>query len=193
GAVIMYFAWQLAHARGLPIVLTNLLSIGAALGAVVWVFQQGNLGLPELDGTNLTVPVLVAAIAFGLSVDYEVFLLSRMRERWLAGARPEVAVAEGLQLTGRIVTAAALLLAIVFAGFVAGGFVPIRSIGLGLVLAVVLDATIVRMLLVPATMTLLGRYNWWAPAWLARIHTRFGLTEPAPAEPTSPPSLVLTR
>ncbi|GAA1877763.1 MMPL family transporter [Asanoa iriomotensis] len=178
----------------LPIkaVLTNLLSIGAALGAVVWVFQWGNLGMGELDGTNLTVPVLVAAIAFGLSVDYEVFLLSRMRERWLAGARPEVAVAEGLQLTGRIVTAAALLLAIVFAGFVAGGFVPIRSIGLGLVLAVVLDATIVRMLLVPATMTLLGRYNWWAPAWLARVHARFGVTETAP-EPAAAQPLALVR
>jgi RND superfamily putative drug exporter len=159
----------------LPIkaVLTNLLSIGAALGAVVWVFQQGNLGMDDLGGTNLTVPVLVAAIAFGLSVDYEVFLLSRMRERWLAGAPADVAVSEGIQLTGRIVTAAALLLAVVFAGFLAGGFVPIRSIGLGLVLAVLLDATIVRMLLVPATMTLLGRYNWWAPGPLRRFHARF--------------------
>ena len=160
-------------------VLTNLLSIGAALGAVVWVFQEGNLGAEALGGTNLTVPVLVAAIAFGLSVDYEVFLLSRMRERWLAGASPSAAVAEGIQLTGRIVTAAAVLLAVVFAGFLAGGFVPIRAIGLGLVLAVLLDATIVRMLLVPATMTLLGRYNWWAPAPLRRLHGRLagGFTE----------------
>jgi putative drug exporter of the RND superfamily len=171
----------------LPIkaVLTNLLSIGAALGAVVWVFQQGNLGMDNLGGTNLTVPVLVAAIAFGLSVDYEVFLLSRMRERWLAGAPADVAVSEGIQLTGRIVTAAALLLAVVFAGFLAGGFVPIRSIGLGLVLAVLLDATIVRMLLVPATMTLLGRYNWWAPGPLRRFHARFagGFDETAAAPP----------
>ncbi|MDG4828688.1 MMPL family transporter [Solwaraspora sp. WMMD1047] len=155
-------------------VLSSLLSIGAALGAVVWVFQQGNLGQPELGGTNLTIPVLVAAIAFGLSVDYEVFLLSRMRERWRAGASAPAAVAEGLQLTGRIVTAAALLLAVVFAGFIIGGFVPIRAIGLGLVLAVLLDATIVRMLLVPATMTLLGRYGWWAPGPLRRLHDRFG-------------------
>jgi RND superfamily putative drug exporter len=177
----------------LPIkaVLTNLLSIGAALGAVVWVFQQGNLGLDNLGGTNLTVPVLVAAIAFGLSVDYEVFLLSRMRERWLAGAPADVAVAEGIQLTGRIVTAAALLLAVVFAGFLAGGFVPIRSIGLGLVLAVLLDATIVRMLLVPATMTMLGRYNWWAPGPLRRFHARFagGFDETAAAAPPEPREL----
>jgi RND superfamily putative drug exporter len=192
GTLVLLFLFTGSILLPVKAVLTNLLSIGAALGAVVWVFQQGHLGLEELDGTNLTVPVLVAAIAFGLSVDYEVFLLSRMRERWLAGARPEVAVAEGLQLTGRIVTAAALLLAIVFAGFVAGGFVPIRSIGLGLVLAVVLDATVVRMLLVPATMTLLGRYNWWAPGWLARFHARFGLAEePAPRPAT--PELVLTR
>ncbi|MEV4539772.1 MMPL family transporter [Asanoa sp. NPDC049518] len=190
GTLVLLFLFTGSVILPIKAVLTNLLSIGAALGAVVWVFQQGNLGLPELDGTNLTVPVLVAAIAFGLSVDYEVFLLSRMRERWLAGASPEAAVAEGLQLTGRIVTAAALLLAIVFAGFVAGGFVPIRSIGLGLVLAVLLDATIVRMFLVPATMTLLGRYNWWAPAWLARIHARFGVSETAPA---AAPELALTR
>ncbi|GIF45483.1 putative membrane protein [Asanoa ferruginea] len=190
GTLVLLFLFTGSIVLPIKAVLTNLLSIGAALGAVVWVFQQGHLGLAPLDGTNLTVPVLVAAIAFGLSVDYEVFLLSRMRERWLAGARPEVAVAEGLQLTGRIVTAAALLLAVVFAGFVAGGFVPIRSIGLGLVLAVLLDATIVRMLLVPATMTLLGRYNWWAPAWLARIHARIGLTE---TENAPAPELVSVR
>ncbi|GIF77513.1 MMPL family transporter [Asanoa siamensis] len=193
GTLVLLFLFTGSILLPIKAVLTNLLSIGAALGAVVWVFQQGNLGLPELDGTNLTVPVLVAAIAFGLSVDYEVFLLSRMRERWLAGADPSTAVAEGLQLTGRIVTAAAALLAIVFAGFVAGGFVPIRAIGLGLVLAVILDATIVRMLLVPATMTLLGRYNWWAPAWLARFHSRFALTETTPAAAPSSPELVLAR
>jgi RND superfamily putative drug exporter len=114
-----------------------------------------------------------------------------MRERWLAGAPADVAVAEGIQLTGRIVTAAALLLAVVFAGFLAGGFVPIRSIGLGLVLAVLLDATIVRMLLVPATMTMLGRYNWWAPGPLRRFHARFagGFDETAAAAPPEPREL----
>ncbi len=156
-------------------VLTNLLSIGAALGAVVWVFQRGHLvgwfDTVRLDATHLSVPVLVGAVSFGLSVDYEVFLLSRIRERWLAGVDAVRAVAEGLQRTGRIVTSAALLLAVVFAGFLGAGFVPVKAIGLGLVLAVALDATVVRMLLVPATMTMLGRYNWWAPRLLRRTRS----------------------
>jgi RND superfamily putative drug exporter len=115
-------------------------------------------------------------------VDYEVFLLSRIRERWLAGDGPQDSVVEGLQRTGGIVTAAALLISVVFAGFVFGGFAPIKAIGLGLVLAVLLDATIVRMLMVPATMTLLGRFNWWLPRPLERLHTRLALTE-EPAVP----------
>lgn len=196
GTLLLLFLFTGSVLLPVKAVLTNLLSIGAALGAVVWVFQWGNLGAENLGGTNLTIPVLVAAIAFGLSVDYEVFLLSRMRERWLAGAPADVAVSEGLQLTGRIVTAAALLLAVVFAGFLAGGFVPIRAIGLGLVLAVLLDATIVRTLLVPATMTLLGRYNWWAPGPLRRLHARFaGGFDEAPASPPTParPELVGAR
>ncbi|GAA3265166.1 MMPL family transporter [Dactylosporangium vinaceum] len=151
----------------LPIkaVLTSLLSIAAAFGAIVWVFQDGHLaswfGTERLGALDLTVPVLVAAIAFGLSVDYEVFLLARIRERYLETGDARAAVATGLQQTGRIVTSAALLLVVVFAGFLAGGFAPIKEIGLGLVVAIVLDATVVRMLLVPATMTLLGRANWW--------------------------------
>ncbi len=170
----------------LPIkaVLTNLLSISAALGVVVWVFQDGNLaswlGGEGLGYVHLTVPVLVGAIAFGLSVDYEVFLLSRIRERWLAGAGARESVAQGLQLTGGIVTAAALVIAVVFAGFMVGGFAPIKAIGLGLVLAILLDATIVRMLLVPATMTLLGRWNWWLPGPLARLHSRIAVSESVP-------------
>jgi RND superfamily putative drug exporter len=123
------------------------------------------------------VPVLVATIAFGLSVDYEVFLLSRIRERWLATGDNQRAVAEGLQHTGRIITSAALLLSVVFAGFLVAGFVPVKAIGLGLLLAVALDATVVRLVLVPATMTLVGRYNWWAPAPLRRLHERRGLSE----------------
>jgi putative drug exporter of the RND superfamily len=172
-ALALLFAFTGSVVLPIKAVLTNLLSIGAALGVVVWVFQQGHLaglfGSVKLDGTNLTVPVLVAAIGFGLAMDYEMFLLSRIRERWLAGAGAQAAVAEGLQRTGRIVTSAALLLAVVFGGFLAGGFAPIKQVGLGLVLAIVLDATVVRMLLVPATMTLLGRYNWWAPAPLRRL------------------------
>jgi RND superfamily putative drug exporter len=181
-SLVLLFAFTGSVLLPIKAVLSNLLSIGAALGVVVWVFQQGHLagllGSVRLDSTNLTVPVLVAAIAFGLAMDYEMFLLSRIREQWLAGAGAHRAVAEGLQRTGRIVTSAALLLAVVFAGFLVGGFAPIKQVGLGLVLAVALDATVVRMLLVPATMTLFGRYNWWAPAPLRRLHKRFGVAEP---------------
>jgi RND superfamily putative drug exporter len=176
GTLILLFAFTGSVLLPVKAVLTNLLSIGAALGAVVWVFQQGHLagwlGTERLDSTHLSVPVLVGAIAFGLSVDYEVFLLSRIRESHLAGAGDRQAVADGLQQTGRIITSAALLLGVVFAGFLAAGFVPVKAIGLGLVLAVGLDATVVRLLLVPATMTLFGRYNWWAPGPLRLVHAR---------------------
>jgi RND superfamily putative drug exporter len=185
--MVLLFAFTGSILLPVKAVLTNLLSIGAALGVVVWVFQQGHLvglfGSIKLDDTHLTVPVLVAAIAFGLSVDYEVFLLSRIRERWLAGDGASRAVSEGLQQTGRIITSAALLLVVVFGGFLVGGFAPIKQIGLGLALAVALDATVVRMLLVPATMTLLGRYNWWAPGPLRRLHKRIGLSESPTAIP----------
>lgn len=171
-------------------ILTNLLSIGAALGVVVWVFQQGHLaGLVGAEGLgylHLTVPILVGAIAFGLSVDYEVFLLSRIRERWLAGDGASGSVVAGLQRTGGIVTAAALIIGVVFAGFVFGGFAPIKAIGLGLVLAIALDAVVVRMLLVPATMTLLGSRNWWLPRPLRRVHERLALSESAPEPQPSP-------
>jgi RND superfamily putative drug exporter len=190
--MVLLFAFTGSILLPVKAVLTNMLSIGAALGVVVWVFQQGHLvglfGSIKLDDTNLTVPVLVAAIAFGLSVDYEVFLLSRIRERWLAGDGASRAVSEGLQQTGRIITSAALLLVVVFGGFLVGGFAPIKQIGLGLALAVALDATVVRMLLVPATMTLLGRYNWWAPGPLRRLHKRFGLSESPTATPAGAPT-----
>jgi RND superfamily putative drug exporter len=186
--MLLLFAFTGSVVLPVKAVLTNLLSIGAALGVVVWVFQQGHLaGLIGTDGlgyVHLTVPVLVGAIAFGLSVDYEVFLLSRIRERWLAGAGAQGAVVEGLQRTGGIITAAALVIAVVFAGFVFGGFAPIKAVGLGLVLAIALDATIVRMLLVPATMTLLGRRSWWLPRRLRRVHGRIALSEAGPEAAT---------
>ncbi|MDR7273260.1 MMPL family transporter [Catenuloplanes atrovinosus] len=188
GTLALLFAFTGSVLLPIKAVLTNLLSIAASLGVVVWVFQEGHfawlLGSERLDTTNLTVPVLVAAIAFGLSVDYEMFLLSRIRERHLAGDAADRAVAAGLQQTGRIITSAGLLLVVVFAGFLTGGFAPIKQIGLGLVLAVALDATVVRLLLVPATMTLLGRWNWWAPRPLRRLHGRIGgafAEAPAPA------------
>ena len=182
----------------LPIkaVLTNLLSIGAALGAVVWVFQQGHLAALVRHlrlAPHLTVPVLVAAIAFGLSVDYEVFLLSRIRERWLAGGargrggRRGPAAHRADHHLGRAAAGGRVRRASSSAGSCRS-----RPIGLGLVLAVALDATIVRMLLVPATMTLLGRYNWWAPAPLRRLHARFagGFDETTAAAPPRDRELV---
>jgi RND superfamily putative drug exporter len=187
GTLILLFLFTGSILLPVKAVLTNLLSIGAALGAVVWVFQQGHLatwfGTMRLSAIHVSVPVLVATIAFGLSVDYEVFLLARIRERWLATGDNERAVAEGLQHTGRIITCAALLLGAVFAGFLTAGFVPVQAIGLGLLLAVALDATIVRLLLVPATMTLAGRYNWWAPTPLRRLHARLDAHEPPPIPP----------
>jgi RND superfamily putative drug exporter len=183
---LLLFAFTGSILLPIKAMATNLLSIGAALGIVVWVFQDGHfaglLGTDGLGYVHLTVPVLVGAIAFGLSMDYEVFLLSRIREEWQASGDARGAVAAGLQRTGGIITAAALVLAVVFAGFIVGGFAPIKAVGLGLVLAIALDATIVRMLLVPATMTLLGRYNWWLPAPLRRVHARLALTETPPAD-----------
>ncbi len=162
------------------------LSLGAGFGALVWVFQDGHLGAlvgtEALGSLSITTPVLVLAIAFGLSMDYEVFILGRIAEEHRRTGDTDLAVERGLQHTSRVVTAAAVLIVVVFAGFVAGGFSPVKQVGLGLALAVGVDATLVRMLLLPAAMTLMGRYNWWAPRPLRRLHARLGLTdEPGPA------------
>ncbi|MCD9876514.1 MMPL family transporter [Streptomyces guryensis] len=185
GIFALLFAFTGSVLIPLRTILTTLLSLGAALGAVVWVFQDGHLagalGAEGLGALSLTAPPLIVAIAFGLAMDYELFILARMREaRGLTGDGQE-AVVSGLRSSGRVVTCAALLLAVVFGAFMTGGFSPILQIGLGLTLAVLIDATIVRMLLVPATMTLLGRHAWWSPSPLLRLHSRFGLREePAP-------------
>lgn len=162
-------------------VLMNLISIGASFGVVVWIFQEGHLAdrlgfTPTgfIEPTNL---ILMLAVLFGLATDYEVFLLSRVREEWDATGDNTASVAAGLQHTGRIITAAALLLVVVVVGFTTGGIVFIKMIGIGMIVAVVLDATLVRVLLVPATMRLLGRWNWWAPGPLARVYRRYGLRE----------------
>jgi RND superfamily putative drug exporter len=180
----LLFAFTGSLVVPLKALVMNSLSLGASFGALVWVFQDGNLGwlvgTEALGSLSITTPVLVFAIAFGLSMDYEVFLLGRICETWRRTGDNDRAVAVGLQATGRIVTAAALLMVVVFGGFVAGGFSPVKQVGLGLALAVAVDATIVRMLLMPAVMTLMGRANWWAPAPLRRLHDRFGLVE----EPT---------
>ncbi len=175
----------------LKAIVMNLLSLGASFGALVWVFQDGHLsgltGTEALGSLSITTPVLVFAIAFGLSMDYEVFLLGRIAEAYRRTGDNDAAVERGLQRTGGIITAAALLMAVVFAGFVAGGFSPIKQVGLGLVLAVVVDATVVRMLLVPSVMTLMGTANWWSPAPLRRLHDRPGVSEhvelPGPRTP----------
>jgi trehalose monomycolate/heme transporter len=171
----------------------NLISIGASFGVVVWIFQDGHLagwlGFTStgfLEPTNL---ILMLVVLFGLSTDYEVFLLSRVREEWDATADNRAAVAAGLQRTGGIITAAALLLIVVVGGFASGGAATIKMLGIGTVVAVAVDAALVRTLLVPATMRLLGRWNWWAPGPLARVYRRHGLRkadEPG-AEPVPSP------
>jgi RND superfamily putative drug exporter len=172
-------------------IVMNVLSLGASFGALVWVFQQGHLsgplGFDPPGMVDITIPVLIFVFAFGLSMDYEVFLLSRIKEAWDQTGDNDRAVALGLQRTGRIVTSAALLIVIVFLGFAAGELLTIKEVGLGMAIAVVLDATVVRMLLVPATMKLMGRWNWWAPAPLRRLHDRFGLVERHPPAPARPP------
>ncbi len=165
----------------LKALLMNVLSLSAAFGAMVWIFQDGHLSgfldfTPAgfLDATN---PVLLFAVLFGLSMDYEVFLLSRIREEYDQTGDNSQAVALGLQRTGGIITSAALLLIIVVAAFSTSGIVFVKMIGVGLVIAIALDATIVRALLVPATMRLLGRANWWAPAPLVRWWKSHGFRE----------------
>ena len=164
----------------------NTLSLGAVFGALVWVFQEGHLshllGFQAFGAIEAWVPVVVFVFAFGLSMDYEVFLLSRIKEAHDEGADTNHAVAEGLQRSGRIITSAALLVMIVFLGFAAGHSLAVKEFGLALAIAVAIDATLVRCILVPATMTLLGQANWWAPAPLRRLHQRLGLYK-APARP----------
>ncbi|RZB16827.1 MMPL family transporter [Streptomyces sp. F001] len=184
GIFALLFAFTGSVLIPLRTIATTLLSLAAALGVVVWVFQDGHLagllGAEGLGALSLTAPPLIIAIAFGLAMDYELFILARMREARRLGEADQEAVVTGLRRSGRVVTCAALLLAVVFGAFMTGGFSPILQIGLGLTLAVLIDATVVRMLLVPATMALLGRRAWWAPKPLRKAHDRFGLQEEAP-------------
>ncbi|MDG4666121.1 MMPL family transporter [Mycobacterium sp. 236(2023)] len=168
----------------LKALVLNVLSLTAAFGALVWIFQDGHLGALGTTPTGTLVanmPVLLFCIAFGLSMDYEVFLVSRIREYWLASDKSTAAndesVALGLARTGRVVTAAALLMSISFAALIAAQVAFMRMFGVGLTLAVLADATLVRMLLVPAFMHVLGRWNWWAPKPLAKLHERIGFSE----------------
>lgn len=174
----------------LPIkaLLLNTLSLSAAFGAMVWIFQQGHLayllGFTATGYLIPTMPILMFCLAFGMSMDYEVFVLSRIHEEWLASNQTTAdnthAVALGIARTGRIVTAAAALMATVLFAMVSSKVSFMQMFGLGLTLMVLTDATLVRMILVPAFMHMLGRYNWWAPRPLARLHQRIGLSEAKP-------------
>jgi RND superfamily putative drug exporter len=168
----------------LKALVLNMLSLSATFGAMVWVFQEGHLtrylGDPSVTGAlDTTTPILMFCVLFGLSMDYEVFLLSRIKEEYDASGDNTRAVALGLERTGRLVSAAAALLALVFLAFVSSNISFIKLLGLGTALAVMVDATLIRGALVPAFMRLMGTANWWAPRPLRRLHNRIGLAEHA--------------
>jgi RND superfamily putative drug exporter len=184
-------------------VIMTLLSLTASFGALVWIFQEGNLhellGFEPLGYTIAGNPVIMFATLIGLSMDYEVLLLSRIQESYRRTGDNTVAVADGLARTAGVITGAAMIMVTVFAAFALADTVTIKSIGVGMALAVALDATIIRVLLVPATMRLLGRWNWWAPGPLGRLAERFGFSHVedeedlakvsgghGPTEPTEP-------
>ena len=184
GAVVLFsFLLLMLVFRSLVVPLTaalmNLLSIGAALGVVVAVFQHGVLG--SLLGVNRAgpiepyVPVMLFAIIFGLSMDYEVFLVSRIHEEWLRRQDNTEAVRAGLAATGKTITAAALIMILVFGSFILGGEKVIKEFGIGLAVGILVDAVVIRMAIVPALMKLLGRSNWWYPRWLDRITPRISV------------------
>ena len=189
--IMLVLLFLLTGSVVLPIkaLILNMLSLSAAFGAMVWIFQDVNLGGLGTTATGTLVanmPVLLFCVAFGLSMDYEVFLVSRIREFWLASgasgreqtsADNDESVALGLAHTGRVITAAALIMAISFAALIAAQVAIMRLFGVGLTLAILVDATLVRVVLVPAFMHVMGRWNWWAPKPLARIHERLGISE----------------
>ena len=188
GAIMLVLLFLLTGSVVLPVkaLLLNILSLSAAFGAMVWIFQDGNLGALGTTSTGTLVanmPVLLFCIAFGLSMDYEVFLVSRIREFWLAspqtGADNDESVALGVAHTGRVITAAALIMAISFAALIAANVSFMRMFGLGLTLAVLADATLVRLILVPAFMHVMGRWNWWAPKPLVKVHQRLQIHDGA--------------
>jgi RND superfamily putative drug exporter len=180
--LIILFLYTGSVILPLKAVLLNVLSLGATLGVLTYLFEDGNLqwltGGYTVTGTlDTSTLVLIGVVTFGLSMDYEVFLLSRIKEEHDKGSDTVEAVALGLQRSGRIITAAALLLAVVFAAFVTSGVTSIKMMGFGVAFAILLDASVVRGLLVPALMRIAGKYNWWAPRPLRAIHNRFGLSD----------------
>src|SRR5213078_3336566 len=171
--------------------IMNLLSIGAAYGVIVAIFQWGwlkdivDIGRP--GPIEFWVPMMLFTVLFGLSMDYEVFLLSRVREEYLLSGDNATAVADGLASTARVITAAAAIMISVFMSFVLGDLRVLKLMGLGLATAIFIDATVVRMVLVPSTMELLGRANWWMPKWLDRIVPRISVEAPPDFAPRPAP------
>jgi putative drug exporter of the RND superfamily len=170
--------------------ILNVLSLSATFGALVWIFQDGNLsGALDFTATGTlpaSVPLLLFCIAFGLSMDYEVFLLSRIKEEHDRTGDNTASVAIGLERTGRLVTAAAVLISVVFIAFATSGVSFIKIFGIGLAIAVLMDAFVIRATLVPAFMRIAGEANWWAPRWLRRVHNRIGISETEEPEPEAP-------
>ncbi|PKH40889.1 putative drug exporter of the RND superfamily [Nocardioides alpinus] len=170
-------------------VVLNLLSVGAAYGLLVLVFQHGVgadlLGLQQVERVEAWVPIFLFSVLFALSMDYHVFLLSRIRERYAHTGNTEEAIVHGIAATGRIITGAALIIVVVFAGFAAGQLVMFQQMGFGVGVALLVDATLIRMVVVPAAMTLLGRWNWYLPGWLGWMPELHVEGDPAPAPPTS--------
>ena len=178
--VLFFFAFG-SVILPLQAIVMNVLSLSVMYGVLVWIFQEGHLsGLLHFTPTgtlNPSTPILMFAIMFGLSMDYEVFLLSRVREHYLATGDNTAAIAHGLQRTGGVITSAALMLAVVVGPFALSGVSFTKLMGVGMIVALAIDATVIRVFLVPATMRLLGNANWWAPAPLKRFHDRIGLNE----------------
>ena len=173
-------------------VIMTLLSISASFGALVWIFQEGNLSnVLNFEPVGFTIagnPIIMFSVIFGLSMDYEVLLLSRIQEAYRRTGDNRASVAEGLARTAGVITGAALIMVSVFSAFALADIITIKSIGVGMAVAVLLDATIIRVLLVPATMRLLGRWNWWAPGVLGRLADRLGFSHVEDEEPSPAPS-----
>lgn len=158
-------------------IIINSMSLAASMGLTMFLFEYGAFGLPKTEGLTAFVVACGIAFGFGLAMDYEVFLVARMKEYWDSGETNNRAVSLGLQRSGRIITSAAAIIVAVFIGFCFGDMLAIKEIGVMLAIMVIADATLTRMLLVPATMTVMGKWNWWAPKWMSGIYRRFGISE----------------
>ena len=201
--LLLLFALTGSVVMPIKALVLNLLSLTATFGVLVWTFQDGHLaswlGVTATGRVDVFTPILMFCVAFGLSMDYEVFLLARIKESYDLTEDNAGSVADGLGHTGRLVTAAAVLLAMVFCAIATSGVTIVKMFGIGLALAVLVDAFLVRATLVPALMRLAGRANWWAPRPLRRLHLRWGIWEGQPldlrdiASPPAPSNVETTR